>query len=95
MRRERLVLDQLEDGQIVAERPGRRNHFDKIGLKGFDPRRRLVQTLGARKVVKAHQQRRAGLTQTGSEPSQLRQPSLFGRLHFEIHNLAAGFGSFQ
>jgi hypothetical protein len=45
--------------------------------------------------VKAHQQRRAGLPQAGSEPGQLRRPGLFGRLHFEIHNLAAGLGGCQ
>ena len=47
---------------------------------------------GARKVVEADQQRRARGSQLVAEPGQLRRLGFFGRLHFEIDDLAAGLG---
>ena len=60
----------------------------KSGLKASIRSAACSRLSGARKVVKADQQRRA----CGTQPGQLRRLGLLGRLDFEVDNLAAGLG---
>jgi hypothetical protein len=90
-----MVFDEAQHGKVVGQGAGSRDHFNKFWSEGLDAPGCRFQPLGAREVVKADQQRRAGLSQTGAEVLQLRRFGLLGRLDFKVGDAAAGLGGFD
>ena len=89
------IFDELEHGKVVGEGAGGRDDLDEIGLEGFDPFGRLFQSLGARKVVEADEQRGPGFLDSRAELGELGVFCFFGRFHFKVDNGAAGFSGFE